>query len=251
MIPFVDTAPRARWPTCVLLVIAANLLAFLWLRGLPPWAAEAALAKFALIPVTFTAPRAAMRLGLQAGSLTPLLTNLFLHSGWLHLIGNMWFLWIFGPAMEARMGRLGFAVLFCGGGLAANLLHILSHPASAEPMIGASGAVAAVIAAYAVIYPGARVLTLIPIGFIPFVWPISSLIFAGLWFALQVFRGFAELAIPGAGADVAWWAHIGGFLFGAAMAVLVKATGAGLKTSTTIWEDKRGRHVPRIRAGTR
>src|SRR5262249_52927388 len=177
---------------------------------LPRGELNAVLAQFALIPVRYTDPEIAIEAGLDPSNFWPLLTDMFMHGGWLHLIFNMWFLWIFGPAMEARYGRIGFVGLYLVGGLAANLVHLATHPDSADPVLGASGAIAAVIAAYAVTYPAARVMTIIPIGFIPLFFRIPALLFAVVWFALQLLQGSFELATPSMAGGVAWWAHIGG-----------------------------------------
>ena len=115
MFPFIDTAPRASPPVLVLAFIGINTLVFLWMESLPSGTLEQVLVHAALIPIRYTEPLAAQRYGLDPSNWWPLLTNTLMHGGWLHLISNMWFLWIFGPAMEARFGRLGFAALYlCG-----------------------------------------------------------------------------------------------------------------------------------------
>src|SRR5215831_11684394 len=131
--------------------------------NLPPRALNAALVHFALVPVRYTEPALALRNGLDPTNWWPLLSNTFMHGGWLHLLTNMWFLWIFGPAMEARLGRFWFTVMYVGGACVASLVHVITHPGSTDPVLGASGAIAAVIAAYALTYPSARVITIVPI----------------------------------------------------------------------------------------
>jgi membrane associated rhomboid family serine protease len=253
--PFIDTAPRASRPVVVLSLIAANVFVFLWMRSLPPRLLDATLIHYALIPVRYTYPQLAVSVGLDPGNWMPLLTDMFLHGGWMHLIFNMWFLWIFGPAMEARFGRLGFLALYVMGGITANIVHIATHPDSTEPVIGASGAVAAVIAAYAVTYPWERVLTIVPVGFIPLFIPAPAILFAFVWFGLQVLQGSSELASPGMAASVAWWAHIGGFLFGALVAMVARQPTAPVaaprpvpsRTPTTVWRHTSGWRVPDVR----
>jgi len=245
--PFIDTAPRAARPAIVLLLIAANTLVFLWMWSLPPRALNATLVHLALVPVRYTEPALAVRAGLDPSNYWPLLTNTFMHGGWLHLLSNMWFLWIFGPAMEARLGRFWFALMYVGGALAASAVHVITHPDSTQPALGASGAIAAVIAAYAVTYPSARVITIVPIFFIPLFIPISALWFALIWFVLQVIQGSAEIASPGMAGGVAWWAHIGGFAFGALFASLASMLGLAMQTRTTVWTGTRGRRVPDVR----
>lgn len=252
MFPFTDTAPRAARPAIVLTLIAVNTLVFLMTAGLPAGALHALLAEYAVIPLRYTHPDLARSVGLDPHNYWPLITSAFLHGGWMHIIFNMWFLWIFGPAMEARFGRFCFLVLYFGGALCASLVHIATHPDSANPVLGASGAIAAVVAAYAVIYPTERVITIVPIVFIPLFVPVPAIVFAGLWFALQVLQGSGELARPEMAAGVAWWAHVGGFAFGAAFALLMAQLMRGAQTSITRWSDmydKRvyGRRVPDIK----
>ena len=247
MFPFIDTAPRAARPTIVLSLIAINTVVFLWMWSLPPRALDAVLVHLALIPVRYTEPALAIREGLDPSNWWPLLINAFMHGGWLHLISNMWFLWIFGPAMEARLGRFWFAVMYVGGAFVASAVHVMTHPDSTEPVLGASGAIAAVIAAYAVTYPSARVITIIPIFFIPLIIPISALWFALIWFVMQVIQGSAEIATPSLAGGVAWWAHIGGFAFGALFATFANLFGLGMQTRTTVWEPARGGRVPSIK----
>lgn len=244
MFPFTDTAPRAARPGIVLALILVNALIFLWTWSLPPRLLNAVMIDYALIPARYTHPELARSVGLDPNDYWPLLTNTFLHGGWLHVITNMWFLWIFGPAMEARFGRFWFAVLYVGGGIVASIVHVLTHVDSTEPALGASGAIAAVIAAYALTYPTARVITIIPIVFIPLFVPVPALLFAAIWFGLQLLQGSTELAVPQMAATVAWWAHIGGFVFGAAFAAFAHVFQPELQTRTTRWSNTRGRRVP-------
>jgi membrane associated rhomboid family serine protease len=144
-----------------------------------------------------------------------LLTSLFLHGGWLHVGGNMLYLWIFGDNVEDRLGRIRFLVFYLLCGVAASGVHILANPHSTVPTIGASGAIAGVLGAYLLLYPGARVLTLIPLGFYLQVVQLPAFFFLGFWFLIQFISGAASLAARGGGAGgIAWWAHIGGFAAG-------------------------------------
>lgn len=247
MFPFIDTAPRARRPVVTLLLIAANTMVFLWMRSLPQRGLHWVLVHAALIPAIYTEPGLARSVGLDPSSWWPLVTNAFMHGGWLHLISNMWFLWIFGPAMEARYGRLGFSVLYTAGALAASSMHLLTHPTSTEPVIGASGAIAAVIGAYAVTYPRARVVTVILLVLIPLFVPIPAMLFAVVWFMLQLLQGSMELMSPDLAPGIAWWAHIGGFGFGALFATVANGVGASPRVATRTWTAKRSRRVPDIR----
>lgn len=252
MFPFIDTAPRAARPVLVLSIIALNALVFLWTLTLTPSQLEAVLVEYALVPARYMHPALARSVGLNPDNYWPLITDAFLHGGWLHIIFNMWFLWIFGPAMEARFGRLGFLILYLGGAIAASAVQVVTSPDTAAPVLGASGAIAAVIAAYAVIYPTERVISVVPIFFIPLFVPIPAILFALIWFALQVWQGTTEFARPEMAAGVAWWAHIGGFAFGAAFALLVRLTVHQPQTRVRRWDDTqigrtRGKRVPDVR----
>ena len=252
MFPFTDTAPRAAHPAVVLTLIAINALVFLWTWSLPPGMLNHVLIQYALIPVRYASPDLARYIGLNPHDYFPLITDAFLHGGWLHIIFNMWFLWIFGPAMEARFGRFWFVILYLGGALSANVVQVITHPLSTEPVLGASGAIAAVIAAYAVIYPTERVITIVPIIFIPLFIPVPAILFAAIWFGLQVLEGSTELARPAMAAGVAWWAHIGGFGFGALFAIVARTLMPEPQTAVARWSDMydrraRGRRVPDIR----
>jgi membrane associated rhomboid family serine protease len=146
--------------------------------------------------------------------LLTLLTCTFLHGGWLHFLGNMWFLYIFGDNVEDRLGHFAFLGFYLAGGIAASLAHYLSQPFSPYPTLGASGAIAAVMGAYMVLYPHARVLTLIPIFiFIQLLW-LPAPFFLGIWFLIQLVQGVGSFTVT-EGEGVAWWAHIGGFALGA------------------------------------
>jgi len=153
-----------------------------------------------------------------------LLTCTFLHGGLLHIVGNMLFLWIFGDNVEERLGRLRYLVFYLGCGTAASLAHYLSDPESTMPTVGASGAIAGVMGAYLVLYPHAKVLTLVPIFFFLELVVLPAPLFLGVWFVLQLFQGVASLGSVATG-GVAWWAHIGGFGVGAAVAALLRAGG--------------------------
>ena len=149
-----------------------------------------------------------------------LLTCIFLHGGWMHIIGNMWFLWIFGDNVEDCLGHLGYLLFYVGCGIAASLAHLLLNQSSMLPTIGASGAVAGVMGAYFLLYPRAQVLTLIPIFIFLHMVVVPAPLFLGIWFVIQFFQGTA--AITSMQTGVAWWAHIGGFAAGVAVIVLLK-----------------------------
>ncbi len=142
------------------------------------------------------------------------LTSMFLHAGWLHLIGNMWYLWIFGDNVEDRMGHLKFLVFYLLCGLAAAGAQVALNVNSDVPMVGASGAIAGVLGAYMLAFPTARISTLIFLGFFITVVNLPAVILLGFWFLIQFVSGLEATALSGAGGGVAWWAHIGGFVVG-------------------------------------
>jgi membrane associated rhomboid family serine protease len=216
VIPVRTTAPRLRTPVLVLALVAANAAVFLHQQALPPREAYVFALTRGLVPRRYADPGWALAVGLDPGDWTPLVTSAFLHGGWIHLIANMWTLWLFGGAVESRLGRPRFAALYGGGLLAAAAAQMWAYPASPVPVIGASGAVAAVLGAHVVLFPASRVLLLIPILFIPLFVPVGTLVYAGIWFAIQVLNGAGALASDAPG-GVAWWAHVGGFLGGLAI----------------------------------
>jgi membrane associated rhomboid family serine protease len=207
MIPLRDTIPSQRLPVVTISLIGANVLVFLWQLSLSDAQLQHFFASWGVVPRRFTNPR------LQANYWT-LLSSMFLHGGWMHIIGNMWSLWIFGDNVEDRLGRgwfLGFYVL---SGLAAGVLHIVTNPLSRIPTVGASGAIAGVMGAYILLFPHATVLTLVPIFIFMEVVELPAILFLGIWFLSNLLSGLGSLSAPSNAGGVAWWAHIGGFLVG-------------------------------------
>ncbi|MCA9031446.1 MAG: rhomboid family intramembrane serine protease [Planctomycetaceae bacterium] len=141
-------------------------------------------------------------------------TCIFLHGGWMHLIGNMWFLYIFGDNIEDRFGHVGYALFYVASGIAAGIVHLISGPSSPIPTIGASGAIAGVLGAYFLWYRNAKVKALVPLGGFIQIMVLPAPIFLGFWFVIQLFQG----VLTNEGSGVAWWAHIGGFIVGLALA---------------------------------
>lgn len=196
-------------------IIGVNVLAFLYQLSLSEPALQAFLYEHALVPLRYFDPGLAREVGLSPLDVTPFLTNTFLHGGFLHIILNMWTLYIFGPALEDRLGPFRFLALYLTAGVVASVTHALFNAGSPIPALGASGAIAGVIAAYAVRFPFAWVKVLVPIVFIPLFFDVPAMLFAGLWFFMQVVAGTTELLSPfGGGGGIAWWAHIGGFVAG-------------------------------------
>jgi membrane associated rhomboid family serine protease len=157
--------------------------------------------------------------------LLPFLTSMFLHGGLLHIVANLWTLWIFGDNVEDRMGPLRFSVFYLLCGLFAGFVHWITNPSSTVPTVGASGAIAGVLGAYLLLYPRARVVTAVPLFFYPIVFELPAVIYLGFWFLLQIWSGFVSLANPSDVGGVAWWAHIGGFVAGMALLAVFKRRG--------------------------
>lgn len=213
MLPLRDNIPSSRFPAVTLAIIGLNFLMFIRELQLGPQLQEYLLLR-GVVPVRYAVPEVA-RLFSFPEQVLALFTSMFLHGGWIHLLGNLWTLWIFGDNVEDRLGRAKYIGLYLGGGIAAALLHIATNPHSAVPTIGASGAIAAVMGAYFRFYPLAKVETLIPPFFLGPTFVLPAVLFLGWWFLLQFFNGALTLGLGGrAFSGVAWWAHVGGFLFG-------------------------------------
>jgi len=146
-----------------------------------------------------------------------LITSMFLHGGWFHLGGNMLYLWIFGDNVEDRMGHVGFLIFYVIAGIAAVMTHILLDPNSSVPLVGASGAIAGVLGAYLVLFPRARILSLIPFGFFSRFVHVPAIYFLPIWFVLQLISGLGSM-VAGQAEGIAWWAHVGGFVAGMVLA---------------------------------
>ena len=214
MIPLKDTIPHRGFPLMTWSIILLNGIIFIYEISIPKDLLEQLFYLFGLVPARYTYPRWALIHGLSPGNYSPFLTNMFLHAGWLHIIGNMWFLHLFGSTVEDRMGHLRFLFFYLLSGLAANFIFFMVDPRSTIPEFGASGAIAGVMGAYLVMFPKAKILTLIPILFIPLFVNLPAFFFLGFWFLIQVFSGTLSVASHGTGGGVAWWAHIGGFATG-------------------------------------
>ena len=214
MIPIRDDIPTRRTPVVNYVLITTNILVFVFLFLSGP-SQESLVYEFALIPSNYSN-------GIELGDLTDIFTSMFMHAGLLHLLGNMLYLWIFGDNIEDSLGSLRYLAFYLVGGVVASLAHYLINPASQLPTVGASGAIAAVLGAYLVLYPRARVATFIPIGFFLRLTMIPASIVLGLWFVLQLFNGVMSFGAADMG-GTAFWAHIGGFVFGVLLAFLAKS----------------------------
>ena len=210
MIPYKDDNPTERRPVVTVALIVINVLVFFYELSRGP-RLEGFLNEFGAIPAgIFSGTGRAVPPALPVP--VTLLTSLFLHGGWMHLIGNMLYLWIFGNNIEDILGRFRFILFYLAGGVVATLAQGITSPASAIPTIGASGAISGVLGAYLLIFPRARVYTLLPIGFFLQVVVLPAYFVLGFWFVLQFFSGVFSLGSQHGG--VAFFAHVGGFIFG-------------------------------------
>jgi len=223
MIPIRDDIPTHTVPIVNYILIAINVIVFIlmWLAGSGQ---DALVYQYALIPSNVTR-------GLDPGDILDVFTSMFMHAGLLHLGGNMLYLWIFGDNVEDRLGKVRYLAFYLVGGLLAALTHIVTNPNSQIPTVGASGAIAAVLGAYLVLFPQSRVATFIPIGFYMRLTMVPAFIVLGLWFILQLFSGVTSLGGPDVG-GTAFWAHIGGFVAGMIMAKLFSTREARAKPVT-------------------
>lgn len=210
MIPLRDQNPSGHIPYITYGLIGVNILVFLWQMALAQTQPQEVYA-LALIPAEVTR-------GFQAVDLLHILTSMFMHGGIAHIAGNMLYLWIFGDNIEDAMGHIRYLLFYIIGGVVAALAHIATDPTSTVPTVGASGAIAAVLGAYLVLYPRNRVLTLVMLGFFARLTYLPAAIVLGLWGILQLFQGLLVLGGPAGMGGIAFWAHIGGFLFGLVMA---------------------------------
>ncbi len=232
MFPVRDENPHFLTPLVSHGLVVANVLAWVFLQGLGQEPALAAsVCELGLIPgelLQRLPPGTAFPLGegmpacvIQGSPVwyTPL-TSMFMHGGWLHLIGNMWFLWIFGNNVEDSMGHARFLIFYLLCGLAAAALQVFSQPDSGIPMVGASGAIGGVMGGYVVLYPKVRVHMLVIFGFCVRTVAVPALFMLGYWFLLQLLGGALSLGTKGGG--VAFWAHVGGFAAGAVLVLLFR-----------------------------
>src|SRR3979490_1083290 len=214
MIPIRNAVP-SRYPPCVtVMLIATNGLVFLFQDSLSPDELELLVRKFALIPARYSEVLASGDTDLAAVDILPFFSMMFLHGGWLHLIFNMWTLWLFGSTIEDRLGHGRYLAFYLVCGLAASIAHVAFNPTSMVPALGASGAIAGILGCYMRLFPLARVVVVVPILFIPLFFEVYAFVFTGLWFLLQLFQSTMSLLLPAASGAVAWWAHVGGFVAG-------------------------------------
>jgi membrane associated rhomboid family serine protease len=220
MIPLRDDNPTTIKPVVTVALIVVNAMVFMYQLSLGPQEERLFVYQFGAIPSVILGSR---NLSAEAVAIPPVLTvftSMFLHGGFMHLIGNMLYLWIFGNNIEDAMGHLRFTVFYVVSGVAASFAHTLTNLDSTLPAIGASGAISGVLGAYLLLYPRAQVLVLVPLGLFTRIMYIPAFIVLGMWFLLQLFAGTFSAGQGGGG--VAWWAHIGGFVAGMALVAVFK-----------------------------
>jgi membrane associated rhomboid family serine protease len=225
VIPLRDANPTRRTPLVTLGLIAASFVVFGYELGVSASGGEDGLNRLFLergvVPGELTA-------AVEGGEVVSepvlsVLTSMFLHGGWIHLLGNMLYLWIFGNNVEDRLGRLPFLGFYVLGGIVAVVAQVATDPDSTIPLVGASGAIAATLGAYVILFPGARILSLVFLGFFYQLIEVPALIVLGFWFVLQLIDGLASLGATSAGGGIAFFAHIGGFVAGAALALALRS----------------------------
>ncbi len=214
MFPIQDDAPRRGVPVATYTLIALNVLVFILELSLPPAVLEQVVHLFGVIPARFTNSSWPFSEPFPGFKYLTLLTAMFLHGGWVHILGNMWTLWIFGDNVEDRMGSGRFMLFYLLCGIAASLFHIYMHPHSTIPVIGASGAISGVLGAYYALFPLARIVVMIPIFIFPFFFELPAVLYLAWWFSLQIFSGTLSVVHGQIAGGVAWWAHVGGFVTG-------------------------------------
>lgn len=202
------------------LLIIINLAVFAYELSLTDAALQEFTVRWGMIPRVITSPGAFPRevLAVTSGPWS-LVTSLFVHMGWVHILGNMLYLFIFGDNVEDLLGHWRYLAFYLASGVSASLIHVIFNPMSLVPTVGASGAVAGVLGAYFINFPRSRVLALIPIGFFLPMVEVPSIVFLFLWFITNLFSGMASLGVQAQG-GVAWWAHIGGFVGGMYLSVV-------------------------------
>jgi membrane associated rhomboid family serine protease len=248
MFPYRDENETQRPAIVTGTIIGLNVLAWIFVQGAgTTFALASSVCNLGLIPGELT-------LSLPAGTRFPMgdglvcatdpgrqvshvVTHMFLHGSWMHLLGNMWFLWLFGNNVEDSMGRLRFMIFYLVCGLAAAAGQIVTSPASAIPMVGASGAISGVMGAYLVLYPKVRVYTLVPLGFFLTSMALPAWVMLGYWFFIQFVSGLVSFG--GEAGGVAFWAHVGGFVAGVVLVKLFARADYIAEHRTQQWRPRR------------
>jgi membrane associated rhomboid family serine protease len=215
LIPLRDTIPSRSFPWVNWLLIIINIAIFLYeVVALSSAEVEQMIYRYGLIPDKIRLLSVTRFNDLSSAIIRPFFTNMFLHGGWLHLISNVWILFIFGDNVEDRMGKARYFLFYISCGLLASLTHFILNRNSTLPAIGASGAISGVMAAYMIMFPKSTIVSLVPIIIIPIFLPIPAVIYIGIWFIGQLWSGTSSLMLSGHATGIAFWAHIGGFIGG-------------------------------------
>jgi len=215
MLPLRDINRARSFPVMVWGIILGCVFVFVQQVVMPLRVEMRFVHLFGLVPRRLLDPEWAWQVGYPPGASLSVVTSMFLHGSFAHLLFNMWTLAVFGDNVEDRMGHIRFLVFYLLCGIAAGVTHMLVNPSSTVPTVGASGAIAGVLAAYLFLFPHARIITFVPVLFIPYIVEVPAAIFLGMWFLIQLLSGWASLGLPPNVGGVAWWAHVGGFAFGA------------------------------------
>ena len=206
MIPLRDVIPSRTFPAVNIALIVLNTIVFFYELSIPDAALLPFMRVFAMVPGHFAWPT--------------IFTSMFIHGGFMHVFGNMLYLWIFGDNIEDRLGHFRYLVFYFFCGTVAALAHVYMNPGSMIPTMGASGAIAGVMGAYFVLYPQSRILTLVPIVFFLRVMEVPAVVFLGIWFVIQFFSSVASVGVEASG--IAFWAHVAGFLAGVAWILIFR-----------------------------
>jgi rhomboid family protein len=217
VLPIRDSVPARNPSIATWTLIFINAAVFLLELTMSTPALERFAQLFGVVPARYTHPYWAAAAGLPPGGFLPFLTSMFLHASGLHVLGNMWTLWIFGDNVEDRMGPVRFVFFYLLCGVAASIAHCFTNPDATIPALGASGAIAGVMGAYFLLFPHSRIIVLFPVLFVPLFFELPAVTYLAWWALSQLFSGTLSLAVPGTVGGVAWWAHVGGFAAGAVL----------------------------------
>lgn len=219
MLPLRDKVKSNTFPIVVYAIIVINAVVFFYQLAMDDMQLIEFFYYYGIVPAFLGGDQCWEMRG-AIGQLFPFISSMFLHGGWMHIIGNMWTLFIFGDNVQDRMGKGRFFVFYILAGIASMLLHAFTNWGSTTPAIGASGAIAGVMGAYLVYFPRAKIITLLPLIFYFTIITVPAYVFLIIWFGMQFFSGTFALLSEDGGTGIAWWAHVGGFAFGAIAAKL-------------------------------
>jgi len=220
MIPIRDRNPSGTFPYVTIGIIIVNILIFLYELSLGSGLGEFIM-KFGVVPLKVSYYSQVPDLAI-INTFFPFISSMFLHGGFVHIIGNMWFLWIFGDNIEDKLGHFKFIAFYFLCGIIASSVHVFFNIESKVPCVGASGAIAGVLGAYMITFPRARVVTIVPLFVFIQVMELPAIVVLGFWFVIQFFNGAATITASTSGAGVAWWAHIGGFAAGVIILYIIR-----------------------------